>query len=213
MGRDWRQWAQDKGLKKWFRRDNLIVLVLAGILLFIVALPVKEDKDSEKEKNSVFPGQNVLQPETSGCTEGSGTVYGEDLEREYTLYLERRLTEALSRTENVGKVKVMITLRASREVILEKDRSSSLSATDESDAQGGSRAQRQTEEEEKTVYITDGSRSVPYVVKTCAPQIEGVLVVAEGAGSGTVNRTIAGIAEALFGVEAHRVAVVKMEPD
>lgn len=213
MGRDWRQWAQDKGLKKWFRRDNLIVLVLAGILLFIVALPVKEDKDSEKEKEGAFPGQGILPSETSGGTNGSGTAYSVDSEREYTLYLERRLTEALSRMENVGKVKVMITLRASREVVVEKDRSASLSTTDESDAQGGSRAQSQTEEEEKTVYITDGSRSVPYVVKTRAPQIEGVLVVAEGAGNGTVNRTIAGIAEALFGVEAHRVAVVKMEPD
>ena len=46
-----------------------------------------------------------------------------------------------------------------------------------------------------------------------SPEIEGVLVVAEGAGNGTVNRTIVEIVQALFGVEAHKVKVVKMEPE
>ncbi len=50
------------------------------------------------------------------------------------------------------------------------------------------------------------------MVKTLPPRIEGVLVVAEGAGSGTVSRNIVEIAEALFGVEAHKVKVVKMVP-
>ena len=49
------------------------------------------------------------------------------------------------------------------------------------------------------------------MVKVYAPKIEGVLVVAEGAGSGTVNRTIADIVQALFGIDAHKVMVVKME--
>ena len=60
------------------------------------------------------------------------------------------------------------------------------------------------------VYRSDGSRNEPYVVKTLAPQIEGVLVIAQGAGNGTVSRTIVEIAQALFGVEAHKVRVVKM---
>ena len=33
MSRDWKKWAEEKVIQKWFRRDNLIVLVLAGILL------------------------------------------------------------------------------------------------------------------------------------------------------------------------------------
>lgn len=28
---------------KWFRRDNLLILVLLGVLLFIIALPVKKE--------------------------------------------------------------------------------------------------------------------------------------------------------------------------
>lgn len=49
------------------------------------------------------------------------------------------------------------------------------------------------------------------MIKTLPPEIEGVVVVAEGAGSGTVNRTIVEMVQALFGVEAHKVKVVKME--
>ena len=87
----------------------------------------------------------------------------------------------------------------------------SRSSTNESDFQGGSRITSQSETGENTVYRTDGNLSEPYVIKTLPPQIEGVLVVAEGAGSGTVNRTIVEIIQALFGVEAHKVQVVKME--
>ncbi len=126
-------------------------------------------------------------------------------------YLEKRLTDSLSQTANVGKVKVMITLKESSELVLEKDSSTSRSATDEKDAQGGSRSITETTSEENTVYSTDGASSEPYVVKVYAPKIEGVLVVAEGAGSGTVNRTIADIVQALFGIDAHKVMVVKME--
>ena len=69
----------------------------------------------------------------------------------------------------------------------------------------------QVEFGDTTVYSTNGSVSEPYVVKTLTPRIEGVLVVAEGAGSGTTNRTISEIVQALFGVEAHKVVVVKMD--
>ena len=132
-------------------------------------------------------------------------------DEEYVEYLEKRLTDSLSRMANVGKVKVMITLKESSELVLEKDSVTNRSATEEKDAQGGSRSMSEATFEENTVYSTDGTYSEPYVVKVCTPKIEGVLVVAEGAGSGTVNRTIVEIVQALFGVEAHKVVVVKME--
>ena len=84
------------------------------------------------------------------------------------------------------------------------------SSTTEADSQGGSRTSQQTSRSENTVYHTGGNNE-PYVVKTLAPQIEGVLVIAQGAGNGNVSRTIVEIAQALFDVEAHKVKVVRME--
>lgn len=215
MGMDLRQWVKDKGLEKWFRRDNLIVLVLAGILLFIVALPVKDKSDDKIDNDKGAAGQSSQPREILNAPEGvesadqMSRMTGTD--EDYVAYLEKRLTDALSQTANVGKVKVMITLKESSELVLEKDSSTSRSATDEKDAQGGSRSITETTSEENTIYSTDGASSEPYVVKVYAPKIEGVLVVAEGAGSGTVNRTIADIVQALFGIDAHKVMVVKME--
>ena len=37
-------------MEKWFRKDNLIIMVLAGILLAVIALPTKEEKNNEEEK-------------------------------------------------------------------------------------------------------------------------------------------------------------------
>ena len=49
----------------------------------------------------------------------------------------------------------------------------------------------------------------PFVVKTITPKVEGVLVVAEGAGKGNMAGEITQIIQALFGVEAHRIKVLE----
>lgn len=212
MFKDWKQWAMDKGVHKWFRKDNFIVLVLVGILLVVIALPTKEDEGKEEGDSSLFPERTMLTlGELDNRSGGEGMAVEGNGDEEYALYLEDRLTEALSQIADVGKVKVMITLKSSQELVLEKERSVNRSATSEIDSQGGSRTVSQTDSEETTVYRTNGSQSEPYVVKTLSPQIEGVLVVAEGAGSGTTNRMISEIAQALFGIDAHKVMVVKMD--
>jgi stage III sporulation protein AG len=64
--------------------------------------------------------------------------------------------------------------------------------------------------QENTIYSTEGSDSVPYVVMRMLPRVEGVLVVAEGAGNGTVNKSVTEMIQALFDVEVHKIKVVKM---
>lgn len=209
---DWKKWIEDKGLQKWFKRDNFIILVLVGILLIIIGLPVKDREDSAEDSENINTERKVLQQsQPQDTTEQESTTKETDADQAYAASLEERLTESLSQVAGVGKVKVMITLKSSQELVVEKEQPVSRSSTNESDFQGGSRITSQSETGENTVYRTDGNLSEPYVIKTLPPQIEGVLVVAEGAGSGTVNRTIVEIIQALFGVEAHKVQVVKME--
>lgn len=217
MGRDWKQWAADKGLQKWFRRDNFIILILTGILLIIIALPTRET--AQKEESNTDPGTEKsmelfgeVPEELDSPQESAGMAELDDeLDTLYAACLEERLTQALSQTAGVGEVRVMITLKASRELVVEKEQPVRHSSTNESDSLGGNRTVSEVDSDESTVYRTDGSVSEPYVVKTLPPQIEGVLVVAQGAGSGTVNRTIVEIVQALFDIEAHKVKVVPME--
>lgn len=189
----------------WFKKDNLIVLVLVGVLLFIIALPTRDNKE-----NAVKENQDTVQASEAGKKTIAGNesyVNGQD---EYSAQLEARLEEILSGVDGVGKVKVMVTLASSEELVLEKDKPSSRSQTNETDSTGGTRVITQMENGEETVYITEGSSSSPYVVKTLVPKVEGVVVVAEGCGRGSIDKNVTEIVQALFGVEAHKVKVVKM---
>lgn len=206
----WKKWLEDERIKKLFSRENLLVLVLAGIPLFIIALPSgetgrkAEDTAEGKEENLKLSG-------TEREGENTFKTAEEEAGLSYVADMERRLTEVLEEMAEVGKVRVMITLKSSGELVVEKEMPVSRSMTTETDAQGGSRTVNTSQVGESVVYSTEGGSSTPYVVKTYVPEIEGVLVVAEGAGSGTVNRTVTEIVQALFSVEAHKIKVVKME--
>ena len=107
----------------------------------------------------------------------------------YERYLEQKTEEALQCVEGVGNVKVMITLKSSEENVVEKDQ--------QSDGQS-------VEEEQKS----DGTQ-VPYVSKKLSPEVEGVIVIADGGDNAVVVQNITGAIQALYGVEAHKIKVMK----
>jgi len=180
-------------LKKWFRKDNLLVLILAGILVFVIALPTeKKTKNTENGKEEVEAQVQIEQ-------------------KDYVTELERRLQDILEQMEGVGRAQVLITLQTSEELVVEKDLVKNHSATDEEDDSGGIRTITQLQNSESTVYETQSGESAPYVIKTIFPKVEGVVVAAQGAGEGTVNKNITEMVETLFGVEAHKVKVVKLK--
>lgn len=131
MEKERKKWLENDRVKKLFRKDNLLVLILAGILLFVIALPTK---DSSKES-----GDALNLTEAGRGTEGGRA----DLEfteeaayLEYAAALEMRLTEALADMADVGRVRVMITLKSSSELVVERETPVSRSRTTETDAQG-----------------------------------------------------------------------------
>lgn len=186
--------------KNWFRRDNLLILILSGVLLFIITLPTESEEEKEKKEQEGGTRKTVsgeLQP-------------AEKVQEDYAVELEKQLEETLCQMAGVGKVKVMITLQSSEELVVEKDAPMSRSNTSENDSAGGNRIVTQMDSSESTVYTTVDGENKPYVIKTILPKVEGVVVVAQGADNGTVNKNITEMVQALFNVEAHKVKVVKM---
>ena len=187
--------------KKWFSRDNLLLLVLLGVLLFVIALPVKkEDSGKGQEKENAAAMLEELTASTQTVTAGST--------EEYAAYLEEKLKKMLEAVRGLGEVEVMVTLESSEEKIVEKDMTAERSNTEEQDAAGGARTVNTSNTEYRTIYREDTGGD-PFVVKTITPKVEGVLVVAEGAGKGNMAGEITQIIQALFGVEAHRIKVEK----
>ncbi len=187
--------------QKWFQKDNLIILVLAGVLLVVLSFPVKKEKTTISQTDESRLTEELHMTETEKFQE----LYG------YAEYLEDKLESTLVNMKGVGSVKVMITLETSEEQVVEKDAPIIRDNTTETDSNGGNRVIYKMDSGEETVFVKEGNSESPYVRKTVLPQIAGVLIIAQGAGEGKNSQQMAEIAQVLFGLEAHKVKVVVME--
>ena len=88
-------------------KNKWLLLLLAGLLLLVIALPVSEPEN-----------RKTKEAETD-------TVNEED----YASMAEAKLEKILAQMEGAGKVKVMITLSSSSEKIVEKDKETSKDET------------------------------------------------------------------------------------
>ena len=187
---------------KNLKKDQLLILLLAGILLMVIAVPAGKTKEHASSASDGNTGKTVR-----------GTSDGTD-EEAYTTYLEDRLSRILSQIEGAGEVKVMITLKSSAEKVLDKDTESDQETVTEEDSQGGTRQSSKASKKENTVYASDsttqGSGS-PYVSKELSPEIEGVVVIADGGGNAVVKENISSAVQALFDIEPHKIRIMKKQ--
>lgn len=182
---------------KNLKKDQLLIAFLVGILLIIIVIPTTETNKEEKEAI-----------EDMGSQETESNLYEKT---SYEEKLELRLEEALRKVDGVGNVEVMITLKSTEEKVVEKDIPSTKEETKEVDGEGGERTSKSESEEEVTVYSQSGDGSSnPYVIKELKPEIEGILVIAEGGGNSVVVQNISDAVLALFRLEAHKIKVMKM---
>lgn len=189
--------------KKKLTKENMAILALLGILLMVIALPVKKTENAGDETGLSDTGSDTMKTSETEKGDGDGS---------YTQEVENRLEALLSSMDGVGEVKVMVTLSSSMEQMVEKDVPYSMDTTKETDSAGGSRDVVNSKQEETTVYVTDqAGNKTPYISKTLEPAIEGVTVVAQGGGNAVVQKNITDVIQALFGVEAHKIKVVKMK--
>lgn len=211
---------KDKILKKITQgkkigKDQFVICILAGILLIVIALPTSYNSVKEGDESVLLDSENDIM-EANKQNENYATYSGEEITgaEEYEKYVENKLEHAISVMEGAGKVKVMVTVSSSKELVVEKDIPMIRNNTVENDSEGGSRTINELEDMEETVYSkeSDGS-SHPYVVKTLQPVIDGVVVVAQGGGRQEVGKNITEVIMALFDIEPHKIKVVKMKSE
>lgn len=175
---------------KWkhLKKDQLLIGILAGILLLVIALPENQKETEELLKN----------PEVSG----------EEPEKQDTAaQLEAKFQEILEQSEGVGRARVMITVKSSGKKWVEKDSSQS----ENTDFSGEDTKTVSERAEESTVYQRDSQGNErPFIIEETAPEIEGVLVAAQGAANHLVAEDIIEAAQVLFGVEVHKIKVMKL---
>lgn len=190
-------------LKKWLTKDKLITGILFGALLLVIAMPdgggTKKDKSGKKEKGTANQEE---EQKTAAVSQGSDAAY--------VAGLEERLQSVLCKMSGVGRVEVMITLESTSEAVVNKDVPYVRNNSEETSGEK-TQSVRSFESKEETVMVETDGDTGPYVIKSIYPKVEGVVVVAEGAGQAGIKNEIIEAIEVLFGVEPHKVKVLGME--
>ncbi|MCC8136757.1 MAG: stage III sporulation protein AG [Clostridiales bacterium] len=208
-------------MKQWLenlkdgKKDQILILLLFGILLVVIAWPagsgsLAEETGSTGEQTEAGSSQGKDSEETAAAAVSSNGTDGISV-RSTEEVLEKSLEDLLSQVEGVGQAKVLITLKSDGKKVVEKDTQQS-DSTEESGGESESSSSEQTSGSETTIYEknSDGSE-IPYVTEQLSPEILGVLVIAQGADSSAVVTEITEAVMALFGIEAHKIKVMKME--
>lgn len=188
-------------LKGGMKLDKLILLLAAGLLLLVLAIPSAPKDNSKEEPQTKEQSQTFAESDGQTLTNLS-----------YEEALEKKLKEILSEVEGVGEVDVMITLKSTQELVIQSDYSKDKSFTQETDSSGGTRQITEEGESRTTVLIDNGNgEQIPYVLKELTPQISGILISAQGGGSAVVKNEIYQAVEALFDIPSHKIKVLKKQ--
>lgn len=192
---EWGEWLKRvKNPLDVSKKSQLLLILLVGLLLVVIAIPTKK---IESERDS----EEIVDTETA--------VAASDITK-YSAYLEEKIAGALEHVSGVGKTEIVITFSSNGQKIVEKDQQSDSQKTTESDSAGGTRDSEDRSSERTSIYIqeADGSQT-PYISEELLPEIQGVLVIAEGGDNAVVVKNITEAIQALFGLEAHKIKIMK----
>jgi stage III sporulation protein AG len=127
---------------------------------------------------------------------------------EYEVMYENQLSEILSKIMGVGEVSVMVNLDTSEQLVIEKNKKSSLSTTNEKDREGGSRQIEDQTHDDQVVVVRKGNDEEPVVIMTKKPKVRGVLIVAKGAEHQQVKEMITQAVRRVLDVPLHKISVL-----
>ncbi|MBS5793874.1 MAG: hypothetical protein KIC92_03820 [Clostridiales bacterium] len=185
-----------KIIRDIFKNKKNYYSILIAIFLCIVLLFFSDNflNSNKKEQSSIdYKGQSV--------------DLGVD-NNTYEAQLEKRLETILGKVQGVGNVDVMITLENGKEIVTKDDNLKENSDTNEEALNGDKRHIISSKEQSSTVKI---SGDKPLILKEISPKISGVLIVAQGGGNVDVKNMLIKSANALLGVEIHKIEVLEMK--
>jgi len=127
--------------------------------------------------------------------------------------LEERLESILGKIEGVGDVSVTLVLKNGPEFEYATNVSSNERKIKENDTSGGERITTETTSDDQLVLVQAAGMGgqEPVIIKEMKPEVEGVLVVAEGAVDPLIKAKLSRAVQTVLGIPAHTVSVWPME--
>ncbi|PKM50042.1 MAG: hypothetical protein CVV02_13040 [Firmicutes bacterium HGW-Firmicutes-7] len=162
----------------------------------------------------IFNKQNIMEEEKFQKAQGDASVLHEEESIKYSDAIEKRLEEEFRKIDGVGRVDVLLTMKTKGEVVLNKDSPYSSSNINEKDKDGGSRESDEMNQQQTTVMIKKGDGSeAPIIIKELLPEVNGILIIAEGGDDIIVKNNLINAAKVLLDLPAHKIEVMKRVPN
>lgn len=184
--------------KKWISIMSVVVAV--GILLIFL--------------NNLFgtkttPRATQPTPVRSSTGEKSQATMLSQVEDQ----LGQNLEELLCQIDGVGKVTARVNLASSPEYIYAFNSNDADKTTEEKDTKGATRTITEVTKNGTLVLIKEDSsgKENPVIIKEIKPEVDGVLVIAEGASDEEVKAELYDAVGTYFHLPAHKITVKPME--
>lgn len=181
---------KSEGKNKNFLR-NLVILGMLGILILLFS--------------DLFINTDVKK-------RGTESNYIEVLEVDFEKKISRELEEIIGLMKGVGKVKANVYVKKYTVYEYEYNSSKINKKTNETDQNGGEREIVEDNVKNELVIIKDVSgNEKPVLKKETGPEIEGVLIVAQGAENSYIKYQILKAVSSLLDISIHRISVLPYE--
>lgn len=128
--------------------------------------------------------------------------------------MEKQLQETLAKIAGAGRVTVTVSLLSSPQKEFATNTKTTKHSVEEKDQGGGTRVTTDSNEDATLVMARNGQVNggeAPVVSRESKPEVQGVVVVAEGAGDALVRLRLSQAVETLWGLAPHQVQVLPME--
>jgi stage III sporulation protein AG len=172
--------------------EMLLVIVILGIIIILAGsqLAKPAHKETMNDASSTEDRDGTSYP-------ANNSAYGQDVVAD----IERRLAEILSKLEGAGKVSVMVFADTGGEQVP--------AYNNEMDTRNQERSDEKTSEISETRQLVLSGNEEPIILKVIVPQIQGVVVVAEGADDILIKTQLNNAVCTLLGIPEHRVQILK----
>lgn len=122
--------------------------------------------------------------------------------------LEEKLAALLSKVRGAGRVSVSVTLADGGAQRHAENTTKETKTVEEKDTSGGVRTTSESKESVQVLLRKDSGADRPVTVMRTRPQVQGVLVVAEGAGDSAVKARLTEAVRTGLGVASYKIEVL-----
>lgn len=182
-----------KAKRKLSAFEILLIIIIIGIIIILAGSHMAKPAEPKATMNY----SSSMESQEGKMNQPGNFADNQDIVAD----IERRLSEILSKVEGAGKVSVMVFADTGGEQVP--------AYNNELDTRNQERVDGKSSEISETRQLALSGNDEPIILKVIIPQIQGVVVVAEGADDILIKTQLNNAVCTLLGIPEHRVQILK----